>query len=105
MRSTRPVWRVVILEYILTIFHGPEFYTAFMKLLPQLETEIIKRSNHALCGAHPSWVVPTGPGCRPLKPSSTSYGARRRLKGRSVISITYGASAMDYGCVLERKGV
>ena len=79
MRSTRPVWRVVILEYILTIFHGPEFYTAFMKLLPQLETEIIKRSHHALCGAHPSWVVPTGPGCRPLKPSSTSYGARRRL--------------------------
>ena len=28
-------------------YQGPEFHTALTKLLPQLETEIIKRSNHA----------------------------------------------------------
>lgn len=28
-------------------YQGPEFHTALTKLLPQLETEIIKRSDHA----------------------------------------------------------
>ena len=28
-------------------YQGPEFHTALTKLLPQLDTEIIKRSDHA----------------------------------------------------------
>ena len=40
-------------------YQGPEFHTALTKLLPQLETEIIKRSDHAkgFVVLPSSWVV------------------------------------------------
>ena len=39
-------------------YQGPEFHTALTKLLPQLETEIIKRSDHAKGVVLPRrWVV------------------------------------------------
>ena len=42
-------------------YQGPEFHTALTKFLPQLETEIIKRSDHAqgFVGSFPATA-----GCR-----------------------------------------
>ena len=62
-------------------YQGPEFHTALTKLLPQLETEIIKRSDHAKgfvvlpaplgCRAHHRLAQPLPKACQGLgKPQS-----------------------------------